>query len=170
MNKSTILIVDDEVSIVNSLARSLREDGYHILTALSGEKALLKLKNYEVDLVISDQRMPGMSGLELLKRVQLDYPETLTVMLTAYGDIETAVEAINEAGVYKFILKPWDDVDLRVTIKRALELRQLIRQKRALQHEVRRQEAILRELERRYPGITDVTRDENGGVVIELEQ
>lgn len=168
MKKSTILIVDDEISIVKSLTRSLMDDNYSILTALSGEEALLKLKNNEIDLVITDQRMPGMSGLEFLKKVQLEYPETLTIMLTAYGDIETAIEAINEAGVYKFILKPWNEAELRLTVQRALELRWLIMEKNVLQQKLKRQEAIFKKLEKKYPGITKVTRDEDGEVVIEL--
>lgn len=168
MKKDTILIVDDEESILKSITRTLVDENYCILTAQSGEEALSKLKNHEVHLVISDQRMPGMTGLELLKKVKIDYPKTLTIILTAYGDIETAMEAINDAGVYKFILKPWDEADLRVTIKRALELRQLVTERDSLLQQLKTQEAIFKELERKYPGITKVERDKNGTPVLEL--
>ncbi len=168
MGKHTILIVDDEESILKSITRALMDDNYHILTALSGQEGLSKLKNDEVDLVISDQKMPGMTGLEFLKKVQLQYPGILTIMLTAYADIKTAMEAINEAGVYKFILKPWDDNDLRLTIRRALELLQLVTERDSLLHQVKQQGAILRELEQKHPGITKVERDEHGTPVLKL--
>lgn len=166
MDEKTILVVDDEQSILNSITRTLMDDGYRILTALGGEEGLTKLKDHEVDLVISDYKMPGMSGLEFLRQVQIDYPDILTIMLTAHGDIETAMEAINEAGVYKFILKPWNEDELRVTVRRALELRQLILEKHSLLHQVKRQDAILSELEKRHPGITKLERDKNGYILL----
>jgi len=168
MNQQTILIVDDEENIVKSLSRNLMDDGYTILGALSGEEGLRKLKINEIDLVISDQRMPGMSGIEFLKKVQLDYPHILTIMLTAYGDIETAMEAINEAGVHKFILKPWNDNELRLTIRRALELRQLVVERDSLMDQVKKQEARFNELERKHPGITKVDRDGHGTPILKL--
>jgi len=168
MKNGTLLIVDDEEKIVKSLTRILKDEGYTILGALSGEGGLRKLKRYGVDVIICDQRMPGMSGVEFLKKVRLDYSDVLTIMLTAYGDIETAMEAINEAGVYKFILKPWNEADLRLTIRRAVELRQLVMERDFLLEQVRKQEAALRELERKHPGITKVERDEDGTPVLEL--
>jgi len=168
MNQHTILIVDDEEKIVKSLTRILMDDGYTILGALSGEEGLSKLKNHEVELVISDQKMPGMSGLEFLKKVQLDYPHILTIMLTAHGDLETAMEAINEAGVYKFILKPWNEADLRLTIRRALELREVVMERDSLLDQVKKQDATLRELEKKHPGITNVERDEHGRPFLKL--
>lgn len=168
MAQYTILIVDDDENVLKSLTRALIDDKYVVRTAVSGEEGLLKLENHDIDLVISDQRMPGMGGLEFLKKIQAEYPETLTIMLTAYGDIETAIGAINEAGVHKFILKPWHEAELRVTIMRALELRRLITERNVLRQEVKKREAILRELERKYPGITEVTRDVNGTVLVEV--
>lgn len=168
MNKDTILIVDDEEKIIKSITRTLIDEGYIILGALSGEEGLSKLKNHEVDLVISDYKMPGMDGLEFLKAVRIDYSHTLTIMLTAYGDIDTAIKAINEVGVYKFILKPWNEEDLRITIKRALELRQLTMERDTLLERVKAQSIILKELERKYPGITEVERDEHGRAILKL--
>jgi len=168
MNQHAILIVDDEENIVKSLTRILMDDGYTIQGAMSGEEGLRKLKKHEVHLVISDYKMPGMTGLEFLKRVQIDYPNILTIILTAYGDIETAIEAINDVGVYKFILKPWNEEDLRITIKRALELRELTIQKDTLIKRVKTQEIILKELEKKHPGITKVERDENDTTVLKL--
>jgi len=141
------------------------DDNYSILTATSGQEGLAKLRKNDVSLVVSDQKMPGMSGMEFLKKVKIDYPEILTMMLTAYADIETAIEAINEAGVYKFILKPWDDVDFRITIKRALESLQVIKERNSLMQKVKSHESILKDLEKKYPGITRVERDEDGNVL-----
>ena len=95
------------------------------------------LKRYDVHLVISDQKMPGMIGLDFLKRVKSDYPQILTIMLTGQAEIEIAMSAINEAGVYKFILKPWDDYDLKVTVRRALEALELICERDSLLQQVK---------------------------------
>jgi len=125
MDQHTILLVDDEEAILTSLSRILMDDNHIVITALSGEEGLSKLKSHKVDLVISDQRMPEMTGLEFLKRVKIEYPEMITMILTAYADIEISIEAINEVGVYSFILKPCKMADLRLTVKRALEFRQV---------------------------------------------
>lgn len=168
MHNSTVLIVDDEINIISSISRLFIDDNYRILGARSGEEGLVTLKKHDVDLVISDQRMPGMSGLKFIKKVSIGYPDILTIMLTAFADIDIAIKAINEAGVYKFILKPWNDYELRLTVNRALELRRLITERNSLLHKIKKQESILRALERSYPGITAVERDESGYVVVKL--
>jgi len=168
MKTHTLLIVDDEELILKSIARVLRNENCRILTVLSGEEGLAALKNNEVHLVISDQKMPGMSGLDFLKHVQREYPQILTIMLTGHAELKIAMDAINEAGVYKFILKPWDDDDLKVTVKRALETMELIRERDTLQRQVKTQDAILQELEKIYPDIGKIERDEDGYIVIDL--
>jgi len=107
-------------------------DGNYILTAESGEEALIKIKNNKIDLVISDQHMPGMSGLKFLERVRAQYPDIVTIILTASGEVDTAVKAVNEVGVYQFILKPFNVMDLRLTVKRALEYKQLVEERKLL--------------------------------------
>ena len=168
MKKHTILIVDDEEMILKSIVRVLRNENYQILTAQSGEKGLTVLKEDDVHLVISDQKMPGMSGLDFLKRVKRDYPQILTIMLTGQSELEIAMDAINEAGVYKFILKPWNDNDLKVTIRRALETLELIWERESLLQQVKSRDAVLQNLEKEYPGISKVERDENGYIIIDL--
>ncbi|MFH1481155.1 MAG: response regulator [Pseudomonadota bacterium] len=168
MKKRSLLIVDDEENIIKTMIRTLRDDGYQILSALSGAEGLLRLKGHAVDLVISDQKMPGMSGLEFLKKVRVNYPHILCIILTAYGDIQTALAAINDVGIYKFILKPWDQIDLRVTIKRALESRELTLERDSLLGQVKAQEIILRELEKKHPGITKVEKDDQGTTILQL--
>nr|MBC8362848.1 response regulator [Candidatus Desulfatibia profunda] len=168
MKTHTILIVDDEELILKSISRVLRNENCRILTAPSGEEGLAILKNNDVHLVISDQKMPGMSGLDFLKRVQREYPQILTIMLTGLAELKIAMDAINEAGVYKFILKPWDDNDLKVTVRRALETRELIWERNTLRRQVKTQDAILQELEKIYPDIGKVERDEDGYIVIDI--
>lgn len=167
MKKHTILIVDDEEMILKSIVRVLRNENYQILTAQSGEKGLTVLKDYDVHLVISDQKMPGMNGLDFLKRVKRDYPQILTIMLTGQSELEIAMDAINEAGVYKFILKPWNDNDLKVTIRRALETLELIWERESLLQQVKSRDAVLQNLEKEYPGIGKVERDEDGYIILD---
>ncbi len=166
-----ILIVDDEPSIIKSLMRVLRSDdysSYELISAEGGGEALDILQQESVDLIICDQMMPGMSGVELLQRVRHDYPDLLTIMLTGSNDIQTAMDAINRAGVYKFILKPWNDEDLKLTVRRSLELFHLEQENSRLHQRVRQQDAMLSELERRHPGILEVKRDAEGVIEIDL--
>ena len=166
-----ILIVDDEPSIIKSLMRVLRSDeyaSYELLCAEGGAEALQLLQQHSIDLILCDQMMPGMSGVELLKQVRGEYPDLLTLMLTGSNDIHTAMDAINEAGVYKFILKPWNDEDLKLTIRRCLELRRLEQENNRLQERVRKQDAMLADLEKRHPGIMEVKRDADGVIEIDI--
>lgn len=168
MHTHTLLIVDDDENILKSIKRTFMDDNYDILTATSGQEGMTILKNHNVDLVVSDQKMPGMSGVEFLEAVKKSYPEILTIMLTAHADIEIAIKAINEAGIYKFILKPWDNFDLRITIKRALETRQLVMENNSLEKKIKSYEETFDDLERIHPGITKVERDEDGNVILNL--
>lgn len=119
--KPAILIVDDEPSVLSALRRLLHALPYHVLTAGSGAAALDVLATQEVDLIISDMRMPGMSGAELLSRAQALYPDIMRILLTGYSEIEAVVQAVNEGGIYRYLNKPWDEHDLLLTIKQALE-------------------------------------------------
>jgi DNA-binding NtrC family response regulator len=132
VSKSTILIVDDDATILMLMSNIFMYDDNYILTVESGEGGLAKLKNNKIDLVISDQNMPGMTGLQFLRRVRAEYPDVVTIILTASGEVETAVKAVNEVGVYQFILKPFNVMDLRLTVKRALEYKQLLEERNLL--------------------------------------
>lgn len=167
MHQRTILAVDDEQMILKAIQRTLRNEDYNVLTAISAAEGLRMLDGREVDMVISDQNMPFMTGLEFLQKIKADHPGTLTMMLTGEKEIEIAVEAINHAGVYKFILKPWDDDDLKVTIRRALESLDLIRERDALSQRVKERDAILSNLEKAHPGITQVAKDADGYLILE---
>lgn len=115
-----IMLVDDEPANLRLLERLFRRD-YHVLTASSGMEALRLLDQHDVALLVTDQRMPGMSGIELLQRTAEMRPHMVRIILTGYTDVTSLVEAINCGHVYKYVTKPWSNEDLRQTIGRAIE-------------------------------------------------
>ncbi|MEW6514659.1 MAG: EAL domain-containing protein [Pseudomonadota bacterium] len=115
----TLLIVDDEQNILNSLRRLLRRENYEILTTTSPTEAFDLLARYHVQVVISDQRMPEMSGTEFLARVKQLYPDTVRIVLSGYTDLESLTDAINRGAIYRFLVKPWEDEALRTQIREA---------------------------------------------------
>lgn len=133
--KFNVLIVDDEKNIREGLGKSLEMDGYNIFLASNGAEALLHINNTEMDLVVSDLKMPEMSGEELLKKIVSSYPTIPVIILTGHGTIETAVEAMRN-GAYDFLTKPVNLDRLSLLAKRALSNKQLILQHRELQEEL----------------------------------
>ncbi|MFH2139734.1 MAG: response regulator [Pseudomonadota bacterium] len=117
----TLLLVDDEENITSALLRLLRGDGYRILRANSGEAGLELLAQNEVGVIISDQRMPGMTGVEFLGRVRELYPDTVRVVLSGYTELSSVTDAINRGAVYKFLTKPWEDDLLRANVEEAFQ-------------------------------------------------
>ncbi|MDD2883778.1 MAG: ATPase, T2SS/T4P/T4SS family [Dechloromonas sp.] len=130
-----LLLVDDEPGIVKALSRVFRQENYEVVTAGNGEEGLRLLAAHTVHLVISDFLMPGMDGARFLREVKSRSPDTLRIMLTGHANTDAVMGAINEGAVYKFILKPWNDDDLRVTVALALEQYDLITRNRALKAE-----------------------------------
>ncbi|MDP1772716.1 MAG: adenylate/guanylate cyclase domain-containing protein [Methylobacter sp.] len=124
----TLLFVDDEVDIVESLQRSFRK-GYRTLKATSGAEAIKIISEQAVDLIICDQRMPDISGDQVLKYALEQQPKAIRILLTGYADTESLVRCINEAQIYKYISKPWEPEMLRLTVVRALESQQLSKEK-----------------------------------------
>jgi response regulator RpfG family c-di-GMP phosphodiesterase len=122
---ATLLIVDDEPGILSSLRRLLRPAGYKIHTAESGQAGLLVLEQEVVDLVISDMRMPEMDGAKFLEQVRARWPGTTRILLTGYADVNSTIEAINRGEIFRYIAKPWDDNDLMLVVRDALERRRL---------------------------------------------
>ncbi|UCV18620.1 EAL domain-containing protein [Ferribacterium limneticum] len=118
----TLLIVDDEPNILTSLSRLLRREGFNILTANSPAAAFEHLAKHPVQVILSDQRMPDMSGTEFFARVRQLYPDTIRIVLTGYTDIESVTGAINRGAIYKFLTKPWDDDMLREQIREAFRI------------------------------------------------
>jgi putative two-component system response regulator len=123
----TIVIVDDEEMVLTSLSAYLSlETDYDVQTFTSAKKAIDFVRGKRIDLVISDYLMPEMDGISFLARVRELQPEAPRIILTGYADKENAIKGINEVGLYQYIEKPWDNDDLRLIIRNALEKRQLV--------------------------------------------
>ncbi len=121
----TILLVDDEENILSALKRLLRRDGYKIITATSGALGLQRLVEQPIDVIVSDQRMPGMTGVEFLRRAKELYPETVRIVLSGYTELQSITDAVNEGAIYKFLTKPWDDERLRGHIAEAFRTKEM---------------------------------------------
>jgi response regulator RpfG family c-di-GMP phosphodiesterase len=117
----TLLLVDDEENITSALVRLLRQDGYRILRASSGDAGLELLRQNEVGVIISDQRMPGMTGVEFLSKVRDLYPDTVRIVLSGYTELNSVTDAINRGAIYKFFTKPWEDDLLRANVEEAFQ-------------------------------------------------
>lgn len=115
----TLLLVDDEENITSALVRLLRRDGYTILRATSGKAGLELLAQHTVGVIISDQRMPEMTGVEFLSRVKELYPDTVRIVLSGYTELNSVTDAINRGAIYKFLTKPWEDELLRANVEEA---------------------------------------------------
>ena len=146
MTGTNILFVDDEKNILGSLSRVFRKEGYGIMLAESGECGLDLLRHNSVAVVVSDQRMPGMGGVEFLKKAREASPDTVRMMLTGQADMAEITGAINEGGVYRYITKPWDDEELKHIIRAAVERYSLLAENRRLQEATMKQNAELYEL------------------------
>ena len=132
MADATILFVDDEESILRSLQRTLRKEPYRILVAGSGQQGLEILASEKVDLVVSDQRMPEMTGSEFLCEVSRRHPDTVRVILSGYAEPHVILEAINDGGIFRFLGKPWDDAHLKTNLRQCLEHHQMVQENRRL--------------------------------------
>jgi two-component system, sensor histidine kinase and response regulator len=119
--KPNILYIDDEVNNLTAFSSAFRHY-YNVLTAESVEKGRLILKNEEIHIIITDQRMPDMSGVEFLESILDEYPDPIRMLLTGYDDIEPIITAVNKIGIYRYISKPWDDNELRMTLQNAYEI------------------------------------------------
>ena len=141
-----ILCVDDEANILSALRRLFRQNGYQISIANSGAEALQILEAETFDLVISDMRMPEMDGAQFLEQVFRRYPDTVRLLLTGYADITSTINAINKGQIYRYVSKPWDDQELLLTVRQALDLKALQREKLRLEALTARQNEELKAL------------------------
>lgn len=132
----TLLLVDDEPNIVSSLKRLFRKEGYRVVTASGGAEGLQRMAEYAVDVVISDQRMPGMTGVEFLRRAKELYPDTVRLVLSGYTELQSITDAINEGAIYRFLTKPWDDTRLLVHVQEAFRHKGMADENKRLSHEV----------------------------------
>ena len=135
MSRHNLLLVDDEKEILQTLTLTFKNE-YEIFTARSGLEALDILEKKDIALIISDQRMPDMTGVELLQKAITINPDTIRIILTGYTDTAALIEAINKGHIYQYVTKPWDRQDLKVLVKRALENYELIRENQRLVKEL----------------------------------
>lgn len=142
----SLLFVDDEPNILSSLRRLFRPLGYRVAVAGSGEEGLEYLGNHAVDLVISDMRMPEMDGAQFLDAVRQRWPDTIRILLTGYADIESTVNAINKGEIFRYVSKPWNDQDILLIVRHALERKGLEREKERLEALTARQNEELKAL------------------------
>ena len=128
--------MDDEENILRSLRRLFRREGYHILTANGGAEGLKVLGENAVGVIVSDQRMPEMTGSEFLHQVKELYPDTVRIILSGYTDLESVTESINIGAVYKFLTKPWEDELLCEHVREAFRIFELNAENQRLTHEL----------------------------------
>ena len=167
MEKSKLLLVDDEPNLTSALVRSLDRKQFEIFTADSAQQGLMILAGNEIDVVVSDERMPGMTGSQFLSEVRKKWPNTIRMILSGQADLEAAVRAINEGEVYRFLLKPCHPQELQMTILQGLQHKKLVAQSRKLLMEHQKNMNLLEALEKDNPGITKVEMDDDG--VIDME-
>ena len=163
----TILLVDDEPQVTDALKRALRREPYVFLTATSGAEAQQLLERQHVDVVVSDEQMPGMSGSEFLSRVRRQFPHTIRIILSGQANLESAVRAINDGEVYRYFLKPCIPAELILTVRQALNHKRLEENSRRLLRRYQRQEALLAKLHHSGPELLRVDTDERGAVIVD---
>jgi two-component system, probable response regulator PhcQ len=163
----TVLLVDDEPHVLSSLRRGLHEEPFEILCAHSAQEALVFLQAKPVDVVVSDQDMPGTPGTVFLAEVHKAYPDTIRFMLTGKATLDVAIEAVNSGAISRFLTKPCIVSDLAATIRQALQHKELMLAANHLLQTVKTQSSELARLEAQYPGITNVHTDSDGVIIAE---
>ena len=121
--KITILYVDDEVNNLISFKATFRIK-YNVFTAEGGEEAIKLLKENTINVIITDQRMPNMTGVEFLESILQDYPDPMRILLTGYADMNAVIDAVNKGKIFHYLTKPWNEDELDITINRAFEIYQ----------------------------------------------
>ncbi len=158
-----ILIVDDQPLVLGVLKEILSRGPYTVLSAPSAEKALDLMAGETIDVVISDERMPGMQGSEFLAIVRQRYPDTVRIILTGHASVEAAIRAINESEIFRFLTKPVNSQALHNAVQEALKHKA---QGKGSEHNC----TLLENLEKQAPGITQVKRDDDGVIIIDTDE
>src|ERR1700742_4720368 len=126
-----VLYVDDEINNLNSFKAAFRRD-FEIFTASSAKEGRKILDSNEIGVIITDQRMPGMTGIEFLESILPIYPDTIRILLTGFSDMNAVMDAINRGQVYKYLVKPWQNDELKMYIENALEIYHLRKENKEL--------------------------------------
>ncbi|MGB5279007.1 MAG: response regulator [Gammaproteobacteria bacterium] len=170
-----IMVVDDEQNILSAMKRMLKkEQEWQAEFFDSGPEALERLNGHDFELIMSDYRMPGMDGVQFLKESKKIQPEAMRIILSGYTDLDALMGAINEAEIFRFISKPWQDYDLKMTLTQALAHRKVLVDNRKLADQVRAQQteldnrkAALDKLRSTNPVLVDVHWDDDGSIILE---
>lgn len=162
----SVLLVDDEPHIITALKRVLHDLPVKLLSATNGNEGLGILRGQEVHVVISDERMPQMAGSDFLALVKEQYPLTIRMMLTGHASIEAAMRAVNEGAIYRFFLKPWNDLEVVLAVKSACDLYEVEEENRMLLRMVRIHQNHLRDLDHKFPDIFQHEKDSDGNIVL----
>ena len=131
-----VLYVDDEVNNLNSFKAAFRHD-FNVFTALSAKDGRKILDSTEIGVIITDHRMPVMTGIEFLESIIQTYPDTIRILLTGFADINAVMDAINRGQVYKYVVKPWQNDELKIYLKNAMEIYKLRRENKDLAAKLR---------------------------------
>jgi two-component system probable response regulator PhcQ len=166
--RPTVLLVDDELHVLAGLRRMLHKAPYTILCASAADEAFVYLRGHTVDVVITDQDMPGMCGTLFLATVCREFPETVRFMLTGQPTLDVAIEALNAGAIQRFFTKPCHYQDLALALREAIQHRDVLVTARRLGGQG--ESAALAQLERTYPGITTVRRDRHGIIVADQNE
>jgi type II secretory ATPase GspE/PulE/Tfp pilus assembly ATPase PilB-like protein/FixJ family two-component response regulator len=158
----TLLLVDDEDSVLHALRRIFLEENYEIRLARSAEDAIQVLEAEKVHLVVTDHRMPGMTGAQFLREVRRRWPETIRIMLTGHADVQSILGAVNEGAVYKFVTKPWNDDDIRLSVSLALQQYVLLQENKRLREVAQWQQSKIKN----YAALFDENRAVAGNILV----
>jgi len=156
----SLLLVDDEENILSSLTRLLRREGYTIFRATSGQEGIEVLKEHTIGVIVSDQRMPEMTGVEFLSKVKVTHPDTIRIVLSGYTDLKSITDAINQGAVYKFLTKPWDDELLKKNIVEAFERYEMKLENKYLNDELKAAYASLEQVNKALNKNVEIKTDE----------
>lgn len=164
--RGQLLVIDDEEEILKALKRQFRRD-YDVHTAINADEGYRIMTETPIQVIISDQRMPGMAGSEFFGRIKTEFPDAVRLLLTGYADIQAVIAAINDGNVYRYIVKPWNPVELDTVIREAFERYNLIVQNRRLLTELQESKVLL---EQRVAERTAELEEANGRLKALIEQ
>lgn len=164
--QNRILLVDDESNVLSALKRALFDEPLEISSVTSAEEALHIMKEEQFKVVVSDERMMGMQGSEFLSQIRQLHPFTVRIMLTGHATLDAAMKAVNDGEIYRFLSKPWEDQNLKFSIRSAIEKYDLETENRRLLATVKQQSLEIKVLEKRYPGISRVEKNSRGTFVL----
>ncbi|MFQ5499697.1 MAG: response regulator [Candidatus Zixiibacteriota bacterium] len=161
MDKYTVLFVDDEPNILRSLKRMFRSESFAIMTADNGRDALDIMNHNNIQVLVTDNLMPEMTGVELLRKVKDISPKTVRIILSGHSDMNAVLNAVNEGEAFRFMLKPWNDLDLKACVSLALAHYKLIESNDLLVKELQEKSRLLDTIRAHHPELFTATQPQD---------